>query len=298
MNALSPPAQDSRALVSFEFMPPKTAEMEQNLWQAIQRLVPLKPRFVSVTYGAGGSTRDRTHATVRRIRQETPLEPAAHLTCIGAPRAEIDEIIHDYWAAGIRHLVALRGDPPGGPGCAYEPHPGGYAYASDLVDGIRRIADFEISVGCNPEIHPAAPDLSAELDNLKRKIDAGANRAITNFFFEAATYLEFVEAARAAGITIPIVPGIMPVSNFGGIVRFAGKCGAKVPAWMGHMFDGLDHDPETRRLIAACQAVELCRKLQAEGVDEFHFYTMNRAELTVAICHMLGVRGPLPATAA
>jgi len=291
------PLNGKRALVSFEFSPPSTAEMEQKLWQAIQRLVPLAPRFVSVTYGAGGSTRDRTHATVRRIRQETVLEPAAHLTCIGAPREEIDEIVRDYWAAGIRHLVALRGDPPGGPDGVYTPHPGGYAYAADLVAGIRRIADFEISVGAYPEIHPGAPHMAAEIDNLKRKIDAGANRAITNFFFEPETYLRYLEAARAAGITIPIVPGIMPVSNFAGIVRFAGKCGAAVPGWMGHMFEGLDNDPDTRRLVAACQAVELCRRLQAEGVDEFHFYTMNRAELTVAICHMLGVRGPAPVAA-
>ena len=271
--------------------------MEQKLWQAILRLAPLGPRFVSVTYGAGGSTRERTHATVRRIRHETALEPAAHLTCIGATREAVDDVIRDYWAAGIRHLVALRGDPPSGPDGLYEPHPGGYAYAADLVAGIRRIGDFEISVGAYPETHPQAPNQAAELDNLKRKIDAGANRAITQFFFDPDVHLRFVERARAAGIDIPIVPGIMPVTNFGSLVRIAGKCGATVPNWMGEMFEGLDHDPDTRRLIAACQAVEMCRRLQAEGVDEVHFYTLNRAELTVAICHMLGVRGPVPVSA-
>jgi methylenetetrahydrofolate reductase (NADPH) len=289
------PKNRSPARVSFEFFPPSTAEMEQKLWQAIQRLAPLKPRFVSVTYGAGGSTRERTHAAVRRLRQETELEPAAHLTCVGASRNVIDEIVHDYWAAGIRHLVALRGDPPGGMGSAYTPHPGGYAYAADLVAGIRRIADFEISVGVYPEIHPEAPNAEAELDNLKRKIDAGATRAITQFFFEPDVYLRFVERARAAGITVPIVPGIMPVTNFASILRIAGKCAITVPPWMGEIFEGLDADPETRRLVAASVAVEQCRHLQAHGVDEFHFYTLNRADLTVAICHMLGVRGPIPA---
>ena len=284
--------------ISFEFSPPATAEAEQRLWQAIERLVPLRPRFVSVTYGAGGSTRDRTHATVLRIRKETELEPAAHLTCVGSPRAEIDQIVGDYWQAGIRHLVALRGDPPGGPGADYAPHPQGYGWVPDLLAGIRRIGDFEISVGCYPETHPAAPSPAADLDHLKRKIDAGATRAITQFFFEPDIYFRFLDRARAAGITVPIVPGIMPVFNFASVARFAGKCGASVPARLIRTFDGLDADPETRRLVAATVAVELCQRLQANGVDEFHFYTSNRADLTVAVCHMLGVRTPLPAAAA
>ncbi len=284
--------------VSFEFSPPATAEAEARLWQAIERLVPLRPRFVSVTYGAGGSTRDRTHATVLRIRKETELEPAAHLTCVGSPRAEIDQIVGDYWKAGIRHLVALRGDPPGGPGADYTPHPQGYAWVPDLLAGIRRIGDFEISVGCYPETHPAAATPQADLDHLKRKIDAGATRAITQFFFEPETYFRFLDRVRAAGITVPIVPGIMPIFNFASVARFAGKCGAQVPARLVRTFDGLDADPETRRLVAATVAVELCQRLQANGVDEFHFYTSNRADLTVAVCHMLGVRTPLPAAAA
>jgi methylenetetrahydrofolate reductase (NADPH) len=280
--------------ISFEFSPPGSAEAEQRLWLAIQRLVPLRPRFVSVTYGAGGSTRDRTNATVLRIRRETDLEPAAHLTCVGAPHQEIDEITRAYWDGGIRHLVALRGDPPGGPGASYVPHPGGYAWVPDLIAGIRRAGDFEISVAAYPETHPAASSPSADLDHLKRKIDAGATRAITQFFFEPDVYFRFLERARKAGITVPIVPGIMPVFNFASVARFAGKCGAAVPAWLAQTFDGLDQDPETRRLIAATVAVELCQKLQAGGVDEFHFYTSNRADLTVAVCHMLGCRGPAP----
>ena len=276
--------------VSFEFFPPKTAEAETKLWEAIGRLAPLGPRFVSVTYGAGGSTRERTHATVRRIRRETALEPAAHLTCVGAPREEIDDIARAYWAAGVRHLVALRGDPPDGIGGTYQPHPGGYAYAADLVEGLRRIADFEISVAAYPETHQHAPSAQFDLDNLKRKIDAGATRAITQCFFSAEVYLRFRDRARAAGITVPIVPGIMPVTNFGGLSRFAAGCGAVVPPDMAALFDGLDADPETRRLVAVTWTVDLCRALGAEGVDEFHFYTLNRAELTRAICHMLGHR--------
>jgi methylenetetrahydrofolate reductase (NADPH) len=282
--------------VSFEFFPPKTAEMEQKLWQVVERLAPLGPRFVSVTYGAGGSTRERTHATVRRIRHETALEPAAHLTCVGASRAEIDAIVGDYWSSGIRHLVALRGDPPGD-AAGYAPHPDGYDFAADLVAGIRRIADFEISVAAYPETHPEARSAEADLDNLKRKIDAGATRAITQSFFEADTYLRFVERARRAGITVPIVPGILPVTNFAQVVKFCGNCGTRVPDWMAETFAGLDQDPETRRLVAATVAVDLVHKLQAAGVDEFHFYTLNRADLTLAICHMLGVRAPLPAAA-
>jgi methylenetetrahydrofolate reductase (NADPH) len=280
--------------ISFEFSPPAAVEAEERLWQAIQRLVPLRPRFVSVTYGAGGSTRDRTHATLLRIRQETDLEPAAHLTCVGAPQSQIDEIVRVYWEAGIRHLVALRGDPPGGPGSPYAPHPQGYAWVPDLLEGIRRIGDFEISVAAYPETHPSASSAAADIDHLKRKIDAGATRAITQFFFDADVYFRFLDRVRAAGITVPIVPGIMPVFNFTSVARFAGKCGATVPPRLAQTFDGLDQDPETRRLIAATVAVDLCRQLQANGVDEFHFYTSNRADLTVAICHMLGVRGPMP----
>lgn len=291
------PAASALPKVSFEFSPPRTAEAEQSLWRAIQRLVPLRPRFVSVTYGAGGSTRDRTHATVLRIRRETDLEPAAHLTCVGAPRAEVDDIVRSYWEAGITHLVALRGDPPGGPDQPYVPHPDGYSGVPDLIAGIRRIGAFEISVAAYPETHRAAVSPAADLDHLKRKIDAGATRAITQMFFEPDVYFRFLDRARTAGITVPIVPGIMPVFNFTGVARFAGKCGTAVPAWLARAFEGLDADPETHRLVAASVAVELCQTLQQGGVDEFHFYTGNRADLTVAVCHMLGVRGPAPAAA-
>ncbi len=276
-------------LVSFEFFPPKTPEMEERLWQTVKRLEPLGPRFVSVTYGAGGSTRERTHATVLRIRQETRLEPAAHLTCVGAACAEIDEVAQRYWEAGIRHLVALRGD--GVPGEAYRAHPGGYPFAAHLVAGLKRIADFELSVAAYPETHPEAKSAADDLDNLKRKIDAGANRAITQFFFEIEVYLRFVERATKAGINVPIVPGILPVTNFAQVKKFAATCGAAVPSWMAGLFDGLDNDPDTRRLVAASIAAEQCRRLQAEGVGEFHFYTLNRADLLVAICHVIGVRG-------
>jgi methylenetetrahydrofolate reductase (NADPH) len=282
--------------VSFEFFPPKTAEMEEKLWVTVKRLESLAPRFVSVTYGAGGTTRERTHATVVRIRSETALEPAAHLTCVGASRGEIDDVARRYWDAGIRHIVALRGDPPTG-AAGYEPHPEGYHYAADLVAGLKKVGDFEISVAAFPECHPEAPDAGADLDNLKRKIDAGANRAITQFFFDIDVYLGFVERARKAGIGVPIVPGILPVTNFAQVRKFAAVCGTAVPDWIGAQFDGLDDDPETRRLVAASIAAEQCRLLQANGVNEFHFYTLNRADLTVAICHMLGVRGPAPVKA-
>jgi methylenetetrahydrofolate reductase (NADPH) len=285
-----------RPLVSFEFFPPKTPEMEAKLWQAVKRLEPLAPRFVSVTYGAGGSTRERTHATVVRIRRETRLEPAAHLTCVGATREEIDAVAEHYWEAGIRHVVALRGDPPLDRG-RYTPHPGGYAHASDLVAGLKRVADFEVTVAAFPEVHPEALSAEADLDTLKRKIDAGAARAITQFFFDTEVYLRFVERARARGITVPIVPGILPVTNVAQTRKFAAQCGATLPAWMSGLFEGLDDDPETRRLVAASIAIEQCRLLQAEGVCEFHFYTLNRADLAVAICHMLGVRARMPAPA-
>ena len=285
--------------ISFEFFPPKTPEMEERLWAAIKRLEPLRPRFVSVTYGAGGTTRERTHATVRRIRHETVLEPAAHLTCIAATRDEIDAVAREYWEAGIRHIVALRGDPPNAPMGAggYVPHPGGYAYAADLVAGLKRVADFEISVAAYPETHPTARSPGHDLDNLKQKLDAGASRAITQFFFDADVFLRFRDRAAAAGLAVPVVPGILPVTNFAQLKRMAGTCGASIPAWMGAHFDGLDDDPDTRRLVAASLAAEQCRRLQANGVNEFHFYTLNRADLLVAICHLLGVRAPKPATA-
>jgi methylenetetrahydrofolate reductase (NADPH) len=285
--------------ISFEFFPPKTPEMEERLWEVVKRVEPLGPRFVSVTYGAGGSTRERTHATVRRIRQQTSLEPAAHLTCVAATRAEIDAVASAYWEAGIRHIVALRGDPPGGMGSGerYVPHPGGYAFAADLVAGLKRVADFEISVAAYPETHPEAVSDNHDLDNLKQKLDAGASRAITQFFFDVDLFLRFRDRAAAAGITVPIVPGILPVTNFAQLKRMSTTCGASIPDWMAGHFDGLDDDPDTRRLVATSLAAEQCRRLQANGVNEFHFYTLNRADLIVAICHMLGVRAPKPVAA-
>jgi methylenetetrahydrofolate reductase (NADPH) len=284
--------------ISFEFFPPKTPEMDARLWEVVKRLEPLGPRFVSVTYGAGGSTRERTHATVRRIRQETRLEPAAHLTCVAATRDEIDRVAQDYWEAGIRHIVALRGDPPGGIGARYQPHDGGYAFAADLVAGLKRVADFEISVAAYPETHPEAESPGHDVDNLRRKLDAGASRAITQFFFDVDQFLDFRDRAAAAGVSVPIVPGILPVTNFAQLKRMAGGCGASIPPWMAAHFDGLDDDPDTRRLVAASLAAEQCRRLHAEGVHEFHFYTLNRADLIVAICHLLGVRAPRPAVSA
>jgi methylenetetrahydrofolate reductase (NADPH) len=284
--------------ISFEFFPPKTQEMEERLWAAIKRLEPLRPHFVSVTYGAGGSTRERTHATVRRIRLETALEPAAHLTCVAATCEEIDAVARDYWEAGIRHIVALRGDPPGGIAAGYAPHPGGYAYAANLVAGLKKVADFEISVAAYPETHPAARGPGHDLDNLKAKLDAGANRAITQFFFDVDLFLHFRDRAHAAGIRVSIVPGVLPVTNFAQLKKMAAICGASIPHWMAGHFEGLDEDPDTRRLVAASIAAEQCRRLHANGVHEFHFYTLNRADLTVAICHMLGVRARNPAAAA
>ena len=276
--------------VSFEFFPPKTAEMEENLWRAVKRLEPLAPRFVSVTYGAGGSTRERTHNTVHRILSETTLQPAAHLTCVGATRAELDEVADDYWTSGVRHIVALRGDPPASSEPHYTPTPNGYAYASDLVSGLKARHDFEISVATFPEGHPDSTSLDRELDNLKRKIDAGATRAITQFFFDNWTYIKFVDRARKAGITVPIVPGIMPVTNFASMQKFAASAGASVPRAMATLFEGLEHDTETRKLVAATYAAEQCQRLADSGVTEFHFYTLNRADLTYALCHILGLR--------
>ena len=275
--------------VSFEFFPPKTDAMRNQLWDCIARLEPLAPKFVSVTYGAGGGTRERTHETVVRIRRETALAPAAHLTCVGSTREEVDEVARHYWESGIRHIVALRGDPPEGQ-TRYQPHPGGYAYAADLVQGLKKAADFEISVACYPETHPDASSPEFDLDNLKRKIDAGATRAISQYFFDVDAFRRFLDRARAAGITVPIVPGILPVTNVATVIRFSEACGASVPPWMRQLFEGLDADPDTRRLVAATLAAEQCRALAADGIDEFHFYTLNRADLVFAICHILGVR--------
>ncbi len=275
--------------ISFEFFPPKTETMEKTLWESIETLAPLAPRFVSVTYGAGGSTRERTHATVARIVRDTTLKPAAHLTCVDASRDEIAEIARQYWDAGVRHIVALRGDPPRA-GEQFQAHPDGYANAAELVAGLRGIADFEISVAAYPEGHPEAPSLSADIDNLKRKFDAGATRAITQFFFEPETYLRFRDSAAVAGVDAEIVPGILPVSNFTQTLKMAAMCGTDMPGWMARLFEGLDDKPAARQLVAATVTAELCRRLYAGGVRGFHFYTLNRAELSYAICHLLGVR--------
>jgi methylenetetrahydrofolate reductase (NADPH) len=275
--------------VSFEFFPPKTPEMEDSLWRAVKRLEPLAPKFVSVTYGAGGSTRERTHKTVQRILGETALVPAAHLTCANAPRDEVSAVAHSYWEMGVRHIVALRGDPPAG-ASIYTPHPQGYAWASELVAALRAQHDFEITVATFPEGQPDTRSLDAELDNHKRKIDAGATRAITQFFFDNWTYLRYVDSARKAGITVPIIPGIMPVTNFTQMTRFAAQAGAVVPRSMAPLFEGLENDPETRKLVAATVAADQCRQLADAGVTEFHFYTLNRADLAYALCHILGLR--------
>ena len=275
--------------VSFEFFPPKTEKMEQTLWESIKTLEPLQPRFVSVTYGAGGSTRERTHATVERILREASLTPAAHLTCVGATREEVDEVAKAYWEAGVRNIVALRGDPPE-PGTPYAAHPGGYANATELVAGLKEIAPFDISIAAYPECHPDSASVAADLDNLKRKVDAGANRAITQFFFSPDCFFRFRDDAAAAGITAEIVPGILPVSNVATTRRFAQTCGASIPRWLDDLFEGLDDLPGARQLIAATVAAELAGQLYAGGVRHFHFYTLNRAELSYAICHLLGVR--------
>ena len=275
--------------VSFEFFPPKTEKMEQTLWESIKTLEPLNPRFVSVTYGAGGSTRERTHATVERILEETALTPAAHLTCVAASRDEIDAIARDYWELGVRNIVALRGDPPEA-GTKYQPHAQGYQNAADLVAGLKKIAPFDISIAAYPECHPDSASVTADLDNLKRKVDAGADRAITQFFFSPDCFLRFQDAVAAAGMDIEVVPGILPVSNVATTRRFAQTCGATIPQWLDELFEGLDDLPAARQLIAATVAAELCGQLYAGGVRHFHFYTLNRAELSYAICHLLGVR--------
>jgi methylenetetrahydrofolate reductase (NADPH) len=274
--------------VSFEFFPPKEDVAEKSLWQAIEALQPLRPDFVSVTYGAGGSTRERTHHTIKRLLTETPLLPAAHLTCVGASREEINAVAHDYWQAGVRHIVALRGDMPDNK--AYLPHPQGYAYASDLVAGLKALHPFEISVAAYPEGHPHAPSLEQDIYYLKDKLQAGATRAITQFFFDADIYLRFVERARKVGITAPIVPGILPVTNIHQMRRFAAMCGTDVPAWLNDLFDHSEHDTDLYQQTSAYVTASLCRRLRLEGVEEFHFYTLNRAMLTKTICHLIGVR--------
>ncbi|HCW49498.1 MAG TPA: methylenetetrahydrofolate reductase [NAD(P)H] [Brevundimonas sp.] len=278
--------------VSFEFFPPKTDAAEANLWSAIRRLEPLNPAFVSVTYGAGGSTRERTHRTVQRIITETTLRPAAHLTCVEASRAEVDEVIEGYKAIGVDHIVALRGDPPGssGIGGAYTPRADGYANATELTAALSRIGGFEVTVGAYPEKHPESPSIDHDIEVLKAKVDAGATRAVTQFFFDIEAFLRFRDRVRAAGVTIPLIPGVMPVSNFAGLKRMTAACGAALPDWLAGHFDGLDDDPETRKLLAASIAAETCARLQEEGFSDFHFYTLNRAELVYAICRVLGVR--------
>ena len=284
--------------VSFEFFPPKTPEMEKTLWTSIARLAPLKPRFVSVTYGAGGSTRERTHGTITRMLRETSLTPAAHLTCVGATKTETDEVVKEYWDAGVRHIVALRGDPVTGPGTKYVPHPGGYEGSPELIAGIKKAGNFEISVSAYPEKHPDSADADAEIDLLKRKVDAGATRAITQFFFGNDLYFGYLDRVRSRGIEIPIVPGIIPVLNFAQVKKFADVCGTHVPKALADRFAGLESDPETRKLVAATVAAEQVNDLRQRGVNEFHFYTLNRSELVYAICHLLGIRPAANAAAA
>lgn len=277
-------------VVSFEFFPPKTEKMEETLWSSISRLAPLRPEFVSVTYGAGGSTRERTHATVTRLLRETDLKPAAHLTCVDASKEEVDAVARAYWDAGVRHIVALRGDPAQGAGTKYEPHPGGYTNAADLVAGLKKIANFEISVAGYPETHPESPSVEADIENLKAKVDAGADRIITQFGFDNAHFLRYLERARAAGIWVPISPGIVPIHNFKQVSGFAKRAGATVPSWLARRFEGLEDDPATTHLVAAAAATEQVMDLVDEGIKKFHFYTLNRADLVYAICHLLGLR--------
>ena len=276
--------------VSFEFFPPKNDKMEESLWASVRRLEPLAPKFVSVTYGAGGSTRERTHNTVARLINETSLVPAAHLTCVGATRAEVDEVVRGYWEAGVRHIVALRGDPQTGVGTKYAAHAGGYATSTDLVAGIKAVAPFQISVGGYPEMHPESASLANDIDKLKRKVDAGADRIITQFFFDNAQFLRFVERCRAAGIWCPILPGVVPIHNFKQIAGFSKKTGVSIPSWLARKFDGLDDDPGTTHLVAAAVAAEQVADLVDEGIRQFHIITMNRADMVFAICHLLGLR--------
>ena len=298
MNSAQRPSRNGKShiRVSFEFFPPKSEEMEANLWESIHRLAPLDPTFVSVTYGAGGTTRERTHTTVARLVKETHLKPAAHLTCVGATRDEIDDVVRAYAQAGVRHIVALRGDPPEGPGSVYRAHPGGYESSTALVAGIRAVGDFEVTVSAYPEKHPESRTLDQDIDVLAAKVDAGATRAITQFFFENESYLRYLNRVRQRGIDIPILPGIVPVQNFKQTANFAKKTGASVPQWLADRFAGLENDPATRRLIAAAVAAEQVLDLVDEGVEDFHFYTMNKADLVYAICHLLGLRARPDAT--
>ncbi|MBY0559284.1 methylenetetrahydrofolate reductase [NAD(P)H] [Hyphomicrobium sp.] len=284
-------------LVSFEFFPPKTEKMEETLWSSITRLAPLGPEFVSVTYGAGGSTRERTHATVTRLIKETPLKPAAHLTCVDATKEEVNAVAKTYWEEGVRHIVALRGDPAQGTGAKYEPYPGGYKNAADLVAGLKAIADFEISVAGYPETHPESPSIEADIENLKAKVDAGADRIITQFGFDNTHFLRFIERARAAGIWVPISPGIVPIHNFKQVAGFAKRAGASVPSWLARRFEGLEDDSATSHLVGAAVATEQVMDLVDEGIKKFHFYTLNRADLVYAICHLLGLRSVRAANA-
>ena len=291
------PDAGGRINVSFEFFPPKSDEMEGRLWETVTRLEPLGPRYVSVTYGAGGSTRERTQRTVGRILSETTLKPAAHLTCVDATREEVDAVIRDFAAMGVERFVALRGDPVAGLGEAYRPHPGGYSNGAELTAAIRAIGDFDVSVSAYPEKHPESADFATDIDMLKRKVDAGATRAITQFFFDNDVYERYVERVRRAGIYIPIVPGLLPIHSFRQVAGFAGRCGAHVPAWLAARFEGLDNDAQTHALVAAAIAAEQVLDLVERGMEEFHFYTMNRADLAFAICHLIGVR-PQAAAAA
>jgi methylenetetrahydrofolate reductase (NADPH) len=277
-------------VVSFEFFPPKTDKMEETLWSSISRLAPLRPEFVSVTYGAGGSTRERTHATVTRIIRETDLKPAAHLTCVDATKDEVDAVAKAYWDEGVRHIVALRGDPAQGAGTKYVPHAGGYQNAADLVAGLKKIGNFEISVAGYPEKHPESASIEADIENLKAKVDAGADRIITQFGFDNTYFLRYLERARAAGIWVPISPGIVPIHNFKQVANFAKRAGASVPSWLARRFEDLDEDSATTHLVAAAVATEQVMDLVDEGVKKFHFYTLNRADLVYAICHLLGLR--------
>lgn len=288
-----------RVKVSFEFFPPKNDDMEARLWDTIKRLEPLNPQFVSVTYGAGGTTRERTARTVKRILDESTLTPAAHMTCVDASRAEVDQVIAEFAAMGVKRFVALRGDPKEGVGAAYQPHPGGYANGAELVGALKGQGDFDISVSAYPEKHPESPDFATDFDMLKRKVDNGATRAVTQFFFDNDLYERYVERARKAGIYIPIVPGILPIHSFTQVANFASRCGAHVPAWLAERFDGLEKDPQTHALIASAVAVEQVHDLVERGVGDFHFYTMNRADLVFAVCHMIGIRSQaVPSSAA
>lgn len=289
-NIAQPAARRRGPRVSFEFFPPKTDALEAQLWESIRKLEPLDPSFVSVTYGAGGSTRDRTHRTVARLVSDTTMRPAAHLTCVAASRTEVDAVLREYWRSGVRRLVALRGDPPGGVGMPYLQHPNGYASAVELVEAAARIGGFDISVAVHPEKHPSSPSFEHDIDNFKRKLDAGATRGISQFFFDETVFLRFRDRLARAGIYAPILPGIMPVTNVKGLRKMVDACGATLPRWMITLFEGLDSDPETRRLVTAVTTAQLCARLSAEGIEDFHFYTLNRADLALAICRILGVR--------